>query len=64
MRVLSHLDGDIARLIRFRESQRCRTEPAAVLCFPWQTGFLKACLGELAELREIEPDAVETALGI
>jgi hypothetical protein len=61
-KILSHLDGDIARLIRFREALAARTEPAEVLCFPWQTGFLRAYLGGLAGLRELEPGAVETAL--
>ena len=60
--VLSHLDGDIARLIRFRESQDYRAEPADVLCFPWQTGFLKLYLNGLAGLRELDIGSVEAAL--
>ena len=60
--VLSHLDGDIARLIRFREALAYRTEPAVVLCFPWQAAFLGAYLGRLAELRVVEADTVEAAL--
>ena len=61
-KILSHLDGDIARLIRFREAQNCQTEPADVLCFPWQTGFLKSYLNGTAGLRELDMDAVEAAL--
>jgi hypothetical protein len=60
--ILSHLDGDLARLIRFREALYSRTEPADVLCFTWQTGFLKSYLGALAGFRELEMDAVESAL--
>jgi hypothetical protein len=60
--ILSHLDGDIARLIRFREALHSRTQPADVLCFPWQTRFLKSYLGELAGLRELKQETVEAAL--
>jgi hypothetical protein len=64
--ILSHLDGDIARLIRFREALNSRGEPAnppaEVLCFPWQTGFLRDHLGNLAGLRELEMERVENAL--
>ena len=61
-KILSHLDSDIARLIRFREAQNFKTEPADVICYPWQTGFLKAYLNGLAGLRELDMDVVEDAL--
>ncbi len=60
--ILSHLDGDIARLIRFREALFSQTGPADVLCYPYQTEFLQAYLGGRAGLRVLEMDAVETAL--
>ena len=61
--ILSHLDGDIARLIRFREALYSHTGQADVLCFPWQTGYLKSYLGDLVQIRELGMDAVESALG-
>ena len=60
--ILSHLDGNIARLIRFREALANRNLPFEVLCFPWQTGFLRSYLGQSAGLRELEMDKVEAAL--
>jgi hypothetical protein len=60
--ILSHLDGDIARLIRFREALDSRIGPADVLCYPWQVGFLKAYLDGRAGLRELKMDTVEAAL--
>jgi hypothetical protein len=63
-RILSHLDGDIARLIRFREALNARAEPAEVLCYPWQTRFLRDWLGNAAGFREPEMDAIEAALGL
>jgi hypothetical protein len=63
-KILSHLDGDIARLARFREALAYRAEPAETLCFPWQTGFLAKYLGKLSGLRELEMDSVESALGM
>jgi hypothetical protein len=62
--ILSHLDSDLARLIRFRDALTRRTGPVEVLCYPWQTEFLRGYLGELAGIRELEPDAVEAVLGI
>jgi len=65
--ILSHLDSDIARLYRFRESLANRvsgseTAGADVICYPWQTDFLKSYLGDLAGLRELEMDSVESVL--
>ncbi|MCL2343324.1 MAG: hypothetical protein FWC62_05445 [Firmicutes bacterium] len=62
--VLSHLDGDIARLIRFREALCDQAGPADILCYPWQTEFLKTYLGEGAGIRELNMSTVEAALGI
>ncbi|MDR1703499.1 MAG: hypothetical protein LBS19_02270 [Clostridiales bacterium] len=60
--ILSHLDGNIARLVRFREAMQFQTKPADVLCFPFQTEFLKAYLGGLAGLRELSMESVESAI--
>jgi len=65
--IISHLDSDIARLWRFRETLAYRASvseitQADVICYPWQTEFLKSYLGELAGLRELEMEAVESVL--
>ena len=65
--ILSHLDGDIARLYRFRGSLGYKNKSserisADVICYPWQTGFLKAYLEDLAGLRELDMDSVESVL--
>lgn len=62
--VLSHLDGDIARLIRFRESIAGRAGRFEVLGFPHQTHFLKEYLGQAAAVKTISMDAVEEGLEI
>ena len=62
--VLSHLDGDVARLIRFREAiegQRGRFE---VVCFAEQKQFLHSYLGELATIKIIKLGDIEDALGL
>jgi hypothetical protein len=61
-KVLSHLDSDIARLIRFREAIIYQDSPYEVLCFPWQTEFVRSYLGNTARIRELGIDAVESAL--
>lgn len=62
--VLSHLDGDLARLIRFKEGIEGRTGPFEILCFPHQVDFLRGYLTGRAVIKTIEMDAVEAALGI
>ena len=62
--ILSHLDGDLARLLRLRQSlENCET-PFEVLCFPWQSAFLREYLGERVGLREVTMDALESALDL
>lgn len=62
--VLSHLDGDIARLIRFREAIAGQNGQFEVLGFPHQTHFLKEYLGQAAAVKTISMDAVEEGLEI
>jgi len=52
--VFSHLDSDLARLIRFREGLRLETETEnqfEVLGYPWQAEFLKEYLDGIPRLR-------------
>ena len=62
--IYSHLDSDIARLLRFRQALETQTEKFEVLCFPWQAGFLKEYLGQRVILKLVEMEAVEGALGL
>ena len=57
--ILSHLDGDIARLIRFRQALENGAGPFEVLCFPWQAAFLREYLGGAVPLRLLSIDALE-----
>lgn len=61
--VLSHLDGDLARLIRFRDAIQNQKVPTEVLCYPHQVPFLREYLGQTAELKTIGIDSVEEAIG-
>jgi hypothetical protein len=65
--VLSHLDSDFGRLIRFREGVRYETETQTgrqfgVVCYPWQVEFLRAYLEGCAALRVIQMEALWDAL--
>lgn len=62
--ILSHLDGDIARLVRFRQALDHTNVPFEVLCFPWQSIFLHEYLGNRVRLREIDMHALEAELGV
>lgn len=62
--ILSHLDGDIARLLRFREAVTVREGQFEVLCFPHQAHFLREYLGRAAGIRTIGMDAVEEGLAL
>lgn len=61
--ILSHLDGDIARLIRFHDAVKIRTGRFEVLCYPSQVPFLREYLGQSVSLKTIDMDSVEEALG-
>jgi hypothetical protein len=60
----SHIDSDIARLIRFNEAQRIQEKPFEVLCLPWQIEFLKEYLGNTVRLRQLDMGNISKALGI
>ena len=62
--VLSHLDADLARLIRFREglSRDDSDHRYEVLCYPWQQAYLQAYLEDRAKLKLIEMEKIERAL--
>lgn len=62
--VYSHLDGDLARLLRFREAAAFQPVPVEVLCFPDQVPLLRAYLGQEAKLKTIGMDPVERELKI
>lgn len=62
--VLSHLDGDIARLVRFKEALGSRYGEHEVLCFPHQTRFLREYLGAGIRIKEISLELLEQEFGI
>lgn len=62
--ILSHLDGDLARLLRLRQALEHSETPCEVLCFPWQTAFIRDYLGNRVRIREVTMDALENALGL
>lgn len=61
--VYSHLDGDIARLIRFKEALDKQFGSIEVLCYPHQISFLREYLGRRVRIKTIDMDLVETELG-
>lgn len=60
--ILSHLDGDIARLIRFREAMQTSAKRFEVLCFDDQVPFLRAYLGSRVILKTIDAASVVAEL--
>lgn len=60
--ILSHLDGDIARLVRLRQALENGAGPVEILCFPWQSPFLREYLGAAVPLRELSMEALEGAM--
>jgi len=59
---ISHLDSDIAKLIRIRQS--VSKEMIRVLCFPWQVPFIRSYLGEDTMIRPVEIGELEVMLGL
>ena len=59
VKVLSHLDGDLARLLRFREGLWSQSGKLEVVCFPQQAEFVREFLGDRVGIRSIEVSLVE-----
>lgn len=62
--ILSHLDGDIARLVRFKEAIQNQGGKFEVLCYPHQAEFISNYLGGNVGIKTINMDIVEAELGI
>ena len=62
VKVLSHLDGDLARLLRFREGLWSHSGKFEVVCFPQQAEFVREFLGDRVVVREIRIETVEETL--
>jgi len=63
--VFSHLDADLARLIRFREGLRLEAETKnqfEVLCYTWQRDFLKSYLGDRVKLKIYRTEVIQNAV--
>lgn len=62
--VLSHLDGDIAKLIRFNGAVSSQPVKAEVLCYQYQVPFLREYLDRSVNIKTIDIDSVESELGL
>ena len=60
--VLSFLDSDIARLMRFSEAANYQTETLEVLCYPEQVELVKNYLGHKISIKTIGLEQIEDAL--
>ena len=61
--VYSFLDNDIARLIRLREALQTGMYSFEVICFPEQYTLLRKYLGPQIDIKTIDIDSVEDAMG-
>ena len=61
--IFSHLDGDIARLLRFAKHAKHHTGKYEVLCFYHQMPFLREYMGHNVKLKLIDINSVEEELG-
>ena len=57
--ILSHLDGDLARLIRFREAREQFQYSFTVLCLSSQRAYLEPFLGDRFSIKTINLDELE-----
>jgi hypothetical protein len=60
----SHIDSDIARLIRFREALLTQEQPFEVLCLPWQVKYLTEYLGDSVILKQLEMPTLLKAMSL
>ena len=62
--VFVHFDGDLARLIRYRDGSQYFKVPHEVLCFPHQVEYVRSYLSNEVKIKTIDIDVIEDALGI
>lgn len=62
--VLSHLDGDIARLIRFNDAVSAQSVKSEILCYPCQVDFIREYMDRHVSIKIIDMDLVESELGL
>lgn len=62
--IFSHLDGDIARLLRFKEGVKGRKGKSEVICFSHQARFIREYLDMDIGIKIINIDQVEEELGL
>lgn len=62
--ILCHLDGDVARLIRFKEAISVNQYDSEVICFEFQADYVNAFLAGLAKVKVLEMSLAETELGL
>ena len=62
--ILAHFDGDIARLIRYREGIENVYARHEVLCFPHQVSYLRQYLGDRVAIKTIDIETLENEFGI
>ena len=62
--ILSHLDGDVTRLIRFKEALLLNQYDSEVICFDFQADYVDEYLAGLAKVKIIEMALVENGLGL
>lgn len=62
--VISHLDGDISRLIRFKERMIKHLHIATVICFPEQEELVRKFMGDQVKIVTVTLRDVEEELGL
>ena len=60
--VFSHLDSDLARLIRFKEAVTGGDKRYEVVCYPHQLGYLREYLGDRVGYKTIEMELLEAEM--
>ena len=60
--VFSHLDSDLARLIRFKEAVTGGDGRYEVVCYPHQLGFLREYLGDRVGYKTIGMELLEAEM--
>ena len=60
--ILSHLDGNLARLYRFREAITELKLKAEVVAFPWQAPYVQSYCRDACNVRVVEMEQIERML--
>ncbi len=60
--IISMLDSDLAKFIRFQNRDTTTSYPYEVICYPWQVAFIRQAVGDEVTIQTLDMGTVEEVI--